>query len=112
MKLPNRVISALYSYLKCSFTLSKLRFFALRWPKNPSCYTTSYKKSVSKNLLDTLFYFYLFHLLGFGCEYLDEVVENLLTLCLARNEYLIAAVGVVCPLGYALAYNLNLAFVA
>ena len=31
----------LHSFSKCSFTLSKLRFFELRAPKISSCYTTS-----------------------------------------------------------------------
>ena len=42
-KLSNKVIFALRSCSKCSFTPSKLRFFTLRKPKNPSCYTTSSK---------------------------------------------------------------------
>ena len=39
-KLSNKVISVLHSSSKCSFTLSKLRFFGLRAPKTNSCYTT------------------------------------------------------------------------
>ena len=51
MKLSNKVISALYSVSKSSFTTSKLRFLNLRKPKNPSCYTTSMKKVVASTLL-------------------------------------------------------------
>ena len=56
MKLSNKVISALRLPSKYSFTPSKLRFFGLRKPWNPSCYTTSNKKGVSKNLLGTPFF--------------------------------------------------------
>ena len=38
--MPNKVISALCSLSKCSFTPSKLRFFELRKSKISSCYTT------------------------------------------------------------------------
>ena len=40
-KLSNKATLALHSFSKCSFTLSKLRFFELRAPKISSCYTTS-----------------------------------------------------------------------
>ena len=37
----NKATLALHSFSKCSFTLSKLRFFELRAPKISACYTTS-----------------------------------------------------------------------
>ena len=40
-KLSNKATLALHLFSKCSFTLSKLRFFELRAPKISSCYTTS-----------------------------------------------------------------------
>ena len=56
-----KVLPALRSCSKCSFTPSKLRFFTLRKPKTPSCYTTSNKKKrlSQLDLLDNLFYLYL-----------------------------------------------------
>ena len=54
-KLSNKVILVLCLLEKSSFTLSKLRFFGLREPKNPSCYTTSIKKrGCPTDLLDNL----------------------------------------------------------
>ena len=54
MKLSNKATLSLYSLSKCSFTLSKLRFFELRKPKISTCYTTSHKKwGCPTNLLDT-----------------------------------------------------------
>ena len=43
-KLTKKALLLLYSPSKCSFTLSKLRFFGLRKPKNSSFYSTSHKK--------------------------------------------------------------------
>ena len=43
MKLTKKALLLLYSPSKCSFTLSKLRFFGLRKPKNSSFYSTSQK---------------------------------------------------------------------
>ena len=40
-KSSNKATLALHSFSKCSFTLSKLRFFELRAPKISACYTTS-----------------------------------------------------------------------
>ena len=40
-KLSNKATLSLCLLLKCSFTISKLRFFELRKPKISSCYTTS-----------------------------------------------------------------------
>ena len=40
-KLSNKATLALHLFSKCSFTLSKLRFFELRAPKISACYTTS-----------------------------------------------------------------------
>ena len=48
MKLSNKVILVLCLPEKSSFTLSKLRFFGLRKPKNPSCYTTSTRNEVAR----------------------------------------------------------------
>ena len=42
---------AFLSPLKSSFTLSKLRFFGLRVPKNSSCYTTSKVEGISDKLV-------------------------------------------------------------
>ena len=41
---------------KSSFTLSKLRFFGLRKPKNPSCYTTSTRNEVVRQMCWTTSY--------------------------------------------------------
>ena len=41
MKLSNKATLSLRLLSKCSFTISKLRFFELRKPKISSCYTTS-----------------------------------------------------------------------
>ena len=41
MKLSTKATLSLRLLSKCSFTLSKLRFFELRKPKISSCYTTS-----------------------------------------------------------------------
>ena len=43
-KLSNKATLSLCLLSKCSFTLSKLRFFELRKPKISSCYTTSKTK--------------------------------------------------------------------
>ena len=45
MKLTKKALLLLYSPSKCSFTLSKLRFFGLRKPKNSSFYSTSRKEN-------------------------------------------------------------------
>ena len=50
LKLSNKVILVLCLPEKSSFTLSKLRFFALRKPKNPSCYTTSTRSEVARQI--------------------------------------------------------------
>ena len=42
MKLSNKATLSLRLLSKCSFTISKLRFFELRKPKISSCYTTSF----------------------------------------------------------------------
>ena len=40
-----KALLSLHSPSKCSFTLSKLRFFGLRKPKNSSFYTASQKEN-------------------------------------------------------------------
>ena len=59
LKLSNKAALSLRSLSKCSFTLSKLRFFELRKPKISSCYTTSHKKGVSRKLIGHAHLLYL-----------------------------------------------------
>ena len=49
---------------KSSFTLSKLRLFGLRKPKNPSCYTTSTKKKLPDILSGNLFFTWSYKRIG------------------------------------------------
>ena len=51
VKLPNKATLSLCLLSKCSFTLSKLRFFELRKPKISSCYTTSKTKEAVHKLV-------------------------------------------------------------
>ena len=54
---PNKGILAFYSPLKSSFTLSKLRFFGFRRPKNTSCYArpeVSWEFRLKKNTMKKL----------------------------------------------------------
>ena len=51
MKLSNKATLSLCSLSKCSFTLSKLRFFELRRSKISSCYTTSIKMGLLNKLV-------------------------------------------------------------
>ena len=49
LRLTKKALLSLCSPSKCSFTLSKLRFFGLRKPKNSSFYSTSHKRGCPFN---------------------------------------------------------------
>ena len=60
-KLSNKVILVLCLPEKSSFTPSKLRFFGLRKPKNPSCYTTSTKMRLPDRLVGQPHHFFILY---------------------------------------------------